>query len=144
MQGLGIAVAPAHDMNSVVWIKVLAHVLIVSSCCLIQSERVIEKVTNDSSVSLLPAPPPAAADPAQSCNNGLGRLVYEKVSDHKVAAGRQGQTETVSRTGLPIRVLEASESMISFLSQVIGSLFVGSMTMIFSFCPIFCHWIRSV
>lgn len=86
-------VAPAHAMNSVVWIKVLAHVLIVSSCCLIQSQN----VTDDS--TLLPS-----HDPAQSCNNGLGRLVYEKVSDHKVA-GRP-PSETISRTGLPIKVLE--------------------------------------
>ncbi|KAI1289876.1 hypothetical protein HDE_08746 [Halotydeus destructor] len=46
---------------------------------------------------------------AQSCNNGLGRLVYEKVSDYKMStvfANNKATNETISRSGLPIKVLE--------------------------------------
>ncbi|XP_065287804.1 uncharacterized protein nompA [Dermacentor albipictus] len=46
---------------------------------------------------------------AQSCNNGVGKLVYEKISDYKLSAGFGGgrqRVELITRAEQPIKVLE--------------------------------------
>lgn len=96
----------SHSMSSGTLIKVLTHLLIISSCCLIQSKDIssLDSKSDNKSAALL------TEKSAQSCNNGLGRLVYEKISDHKLSAGPlyagKQNTETISRTGHPIKVLE--------------------------------------
>lgn len=97
----------ADSMNSSTLIKLLTHLLIISSCCLIQSKDItssLDSKSDNTSAALF------AEKSAQSCNNGLGRLVYEKISDHKLSAGPlyagKQSTETISRTGHPIKVLE--------------------------------------
>ncbi|XP_077500029.1 no mechanoreceptor potential A isoform X2 [Amblyomma americanum] len=46
---------------------------------------------------------------AQSCNNGVGKLVYEKISDYKLSAGFGGgrqRVELITRAEQPVKVLE--------------------------------------
>ncbi|XP_022646313.1 uncharacterized protein LOC111264099 isoform X3 [Varroa jacobsoni] len=46
---------------------------------------------------------------AQTCNNGLGKLVYEKISDYKLSAGFSGgrqRVELITRSEQPVKVLE--------------------------------------
>jgi hypothetical protein len=90
-------------MSGCVWIKLLLHVLIVSSCCLIQSEHIdhlLDRSDDNSSLTL------SDESAHQICNHGLGRLVYEKTSDHKSAIVGKQNSETIGRSGLPIKVLE--------------------------------------
>ncbi|CAN8010574.1 unnamed protein product, partial [Ixodes pacificus] len=46
---------------------------------------------------------------AQSCNNGVGKLVYEKIADYKLSAGFGGgrqRVELITRAEQPVKVLE--------------------------------------
>jgi hypothetical protein len=109
-------------LNSAFLMKLLTHLVIISSCCLINSktfpedtdfsstESPLTLLTNQSSHSLFWP----LASPAQSCNNGLGRLAYEKVSDRKLVPGHGPSNskllvESISRSGTPFKVLEECE-----------------------------------
>ena len=105
-------------LNSAFLLKLLTHLVIISSCCLINSktfpgDESESKSTTASPLSLESSnSSPSLIYPAQSCNNGLGRLVYEKVSDHKLVAAHgsnpsaNSRTESITRSGLPLKVLE--------------------------------------
>ncbi|KAH8035798.1 hypothetical protein HPB51_008625 [Rhipicephalus microplus] len=65
--------------------------------------------TEHSSASKQPSAVSSLHAAAQSCNNGVGKLVYEKISDYKLSAGFGGgrqRVELITRAEQPIKVLE--------------------------------------
>lgn len=103
------------SFNSPLLIRLLTHLLIISSCCLIHSKDHFSSLSLISHNSSLTSESDSSFStfPAHSCNNGLGRLVYEKVSDHKLVGAvgsnppsTKAFVETVSRNGPPLKVLE--------------------------------------
>lgn len=46
-----------------------------------------------------------STDSAQLCNNGLGRVAYEKITDVKVVSTPMSP-EIIQKSGLPVKVLE--------------------------------------
>ena len=108
----------SHSMkalDSAFLMKLLTHLVVISSCCLINSKTFDSDltsrrasrslVTNNSSL-FWPSP-----YTAHSCNNGLGRLAYEKVADHKLVPHHGSSSskllvESISRSGTPFKVLE--------------------------------------
>lgn len=62
-------------------------------------ENIIINITNSTSSVLL------TDDLAQLCNNGLGRVAYEKISDVKIVSTIVSP-EIIRKSGLPVKVLE--------------------------------------